>query len=135
MTLIITSPCVIKRPKIMELSTDKKWFGSSFNIKNTNQFSYSKNKTYFVIANERFQKGLFLRRWESGDRICSATNKKHILLSDLFINNKLSSFDKLVQPIVVDKKDTIIWIPGLAHSNLEENIETNKLKVLEWHQA
>ena len=49
---------------------------------------YCKNQ--LSISLDLFKSGLYLRRWEKGDRIISAGRKKHILVSDLFINNKLS---------------------------------------------
>ena len=57
---------------------------------------------------------------EEGDRILSATSNKHILISDLYINNKLSTLGKLMHPIIVNKADRIIWVPGMAHAEEKE---------------
>ena len=135
MFLIITSSDVLNRPSLTKISTNNIWYGSTFDIKNTNHFIHSSNKTKIVINNVIFQNGLYTRRWKRGDKIYSATSNSHVLVSDLFINNKLSSFDKLVRPIVVDKQDKIVWIPGIAHSKLAEHYDTNKMKRLEWKLA
>ena len=63
----------------------------------------------------------------------SATSRKHVYLSDLYINNKLSKYEKLTQPVVVDNKDRIFWIPGLLHGNINYN-EIDKVKVINWIQ-
>ena len=87
------------------------------------------------INNDIFQKGLYLRRWKRGDKICSSTGNNHALISDLYINNKFSGYDKLVQPIVVDGTDKIIWIPGIAHAHLKYKLQDYKMKVLKWQEA
>ena len=76
-----------------------------------------------------------MRRWEKGDRILSASSKKHILISDLFINNKLSMIGKLIHPIIVDKTDRILWVPGMAHAVLRKKLINHKIKVIEWLQV
>ena len=76
-----------------------------------------------------------MRRWKEGDRILSATSNKHILISDLYINNKLSTLGKLIHPIIVDKTDQIVWVPGMAHADLQEKSTKQKIKVIEWVQA
>ena len=38
---------------------------------------------------------------------------------DLFIDNKLNYIQKRIQPIITDENDTILWIPGLAHSSID----------------
>jgi len=76
-----------------------------------------------------------MRRWKEGDRIISAGSKKHILISDLFINNKLSMIAKLIHPIIVDKTDQILWVPNIAHAELKIKPINQKMKVIEWIQA
>ena len=75
-----------------------------------------------------------MRRWESGDRILSATSNHNILISDLFINNKLSAIGKLIQPIVVDRIDNILWVPGIAHANLKTKLKKQEIKLIQWVQ-
>ena len=82
-----------------------------------------------------YTNGLYMRRWREGDRILSATSNKHLLISDLFINNKLSILGKLMHPIIVDKKDQIVWVPGMAHAELQEKPTKQKIKVIEWVQT
>ena len=79
-----------------------------------------------------FKMGLYIRRWEHGDKILLSTSKRKVLISDLFINNKLSKVGKLIQPIIVNKMGCIVWIPGLAHAKLQKYPLKQKNKVIEW---
>ena len=63
-------------------------------------------------------------------KIISSNSAHHILLSNLFINNKISKIGKLMHPIVVDKLDNIVWVPGLVHAKLP--VESFNGKVLTW---
>ena len=78
-----------------------------------------------------YDEGLYVRSWKNGDKICSATSNYNILLSDLFINNKLSKYEKLIQPIVVNKLDKILWKPGLLHGKNSFN-KCEKNQVINW---
>ena len=89
----------------------------------------------FSIPMDLFAKGLYIRRWKEKDRILSTTSKQHILISDLYINNKLSTLGKLMQPIIVDKTDHIVWVPGMAHAELQKKPTTKIIKVIEWVQT
>ena len=75
---------------------------------------------------------MYLRRWKNGDKILSSNATQHILLSNLFINKKISKIDKLIQPVVVNKLDNIVWVPGLAHAKLPDETSLYKGKLLEW---
>ena len=45
---------------------------------------------------------------QKGDYVnCNNYNKK---LSDLFIDNKISNFNKKIYPIIRDEKNNILWI-------------------------
>jgi len=44
-----------------------------------------------------------------------------------------SKFEKLIQPVVVDEKDSILWIPNLMHGKINCN-KNEKLKVINWVQ-
>lgn len=44
-------------------------------------------------------------------------------VKDIFINEKIGLEKRNTWPIVVDKNDTILWIPGVKKSNFDKNIE------------
>ena len=60
MIVIITTSDVIRRPKIQQLLANGKWYASSFIVKSTNRFKYSKNKTHCTVTNNKFQMGYIL---------------------------------------------------------------------------
>ncbi len=107
------------------------WYSGQFQTMShtTIDRSYSKNK--FIISHAIYQDGLYIRTWKHGDRMISATSKKHVSLSKLYINNKLSKYEKQTQPVVVDNNDRIFWIPGYLHGYINFN-EKNNAKVIHW---
>ena len=123
-----------KKPEKKQLTHNKKWYSTYFKISDKERFIYSANKNRVSIPWKLYSEGLYVRRCNSGDKIISATSKKHLLISDLYINNKLSRYNKLTQPLVVDKKDRIIWVPGLAHGFIEHSRKKINSKVIEWIQ-
>ena len=126
---------LISVPDKIKLTPNKKWYNSYFHLMENHNIIYSANKNKFSIPLDLYINGLYMRRWKKGDRILSATSKKHILISDLYINNKLSTLGKLMHPIIVDKTDRIVWVPGMAHAELQEKQKIQKIKVIEWVQA
>ena len=122
----------VTKPNKIRLTQNQKWYDTYFHIMEKHKALYSFNKNQFSISVDLFRMGLYMRRWKKGDKMLSATLKKHILISDLFINNKLSIFRKLIQPIIVDKMDHIIWVPGLAYAEIKQETISQKIKVIEW---
>ena len=95
----------------------------------------SLDKNYFSLPKELYNKGLFIRHWKKGDKIRLATTNNSILISDIFINNKLSIVAKTVQPLVVDREDLIFWVPGFAHGKLPNVLGDSGYKRIEWKSA
>ena len=123
-----------KKPEKIQLTPNKRWYNTYFKIREMENFIYSSNKNQVSLPWNLYNDGLYLRRFKKGDKIKSATSKKHLLISDLFINNKLSKYNKLTQPLVVDKSDRIIWVPGLAHGFLDHRTKPINSKVIQWVQ-
>jgi len=55
--------------------------------------------------------------------IKNMTSSKKI--KDIFIDSKLTKEQRDNQPIVVDSKDTIIWLPGLKKSKFDKSKNEN----------
>ena len=122
-----------KTPDKICLSNNLLWYSGIFKTINNNKVELSLSKNKFTVPHSLYQAGLFIRPWRHGDRMVSATSKKNLLLSDLYINNKLSKYEKLIQPVVVDDQDIIYWIPGLLHGEINYN-KLEKVKVIHWTQ-
>ena len=123
-----------KEPEKIKLTHNQKWYNTYFKIREDKKFILSSNKNQISIPWNLYNDGLYLRRCNCGDKIKSATSKKHLLISDLFINNKLSKYNKLTQPLIVDKLDRIIWVPGLAHGNINEMSKQINSRLIQWVQ-
>ena len=39
-----------------------------------------------------------------------------------------------MEDLKIDKREIIVWIPGIAHAKIEDNYDINNMKVLEWEQ-
>jgi len=57
---------------------------------------------------------IVVRAWQHGDRYRPQGHKRGRLVSDIFIDAKLSRLEKMHWPIVADERDNVIWVPGLA---------------------
>ena len=125
----------LKEPKKIKLTQNRKWYNSIFTIVNGNNADLSIDKNQCLLAEDLMNDGLYLRRWKNGDKILSSNSTQHILLSNLFINKKISRIGKLMQPVVVNKLDDIVWVPGLAHAKLPDESSLYKRKLLEWIPA
>ncbi len=63
---------------------------------------------------------LYVRNRKDGDRIEVKGLNGSRKVSDIFIDKKIKKSDREVWPIVLDSKDTIVWIPGLKKSKLDK---------------
>ena len=56
----------------------------------------------------------------TGDKIHIKNMNSPKKVKEIFINSKLSKDERDTQPIVVDSKGEIIWIPGLKKSKFDK---------------
>lgn len=62
---------------------------------------------------------LYVRTRRNGDKISVKGMKGHKKVNDIFIDNKISSKDRNIWPVVCDAKDNVVWIPGLKKSKFD----------------
>ena len=106
----------------IEISGKTQWNETFFSVKNL----YSSAKCIDVLKcpNDIIKKGLYVTNWIHGDTI--KTNKGFTKkVSDIFINNKMSYYDKKNYPIIRDSNNHIIWIPNLEFEKFNTNNTTN----------
>mgnify|MGYP001451111647 FL=1 len=121
----------MERPLDIEFEDKVDWYKTSFNVCKISNLNFSKDKNIFIIPDDIYYSGLKLRTWRKGDKIISSNNRKKVLLSDLFINNKLSFYEKKIQPLMTNSFDEIIWVPGLLHGYLSF-LKSSNYKMIEW---
>jgi len=120
--------------KINKLRYNKHWYNSYFIINNLNNLNNLSSKSIFPLNKKLEEEGVYIRRWKKGDRIYLNYRRKNKLVSELLNEHKLSIIQKLTQPIIVDKSDKIIWVPGIInihHGNIFQNKELN---LITWHK-
>ncbi len=115
----------------LRLCNNLLWHLGQFKINKKRSVKLSSSKNHFFVPDYLYKKGLYIRPWKHGDRIISATSNKHVSLSDLYINNKLSKYEKLIQPVVVDGNGFIYWVPGIMHGKINYDYK-DKFKAINW---
>ena len=121
----------IKTNKKLRLCHNLLWHLGQFKTRGQCAVNELTSKYKFRVPYALYNAGLYIRTWEHGDRMLAATSQKHVLLSDLYINSKLSKYDKLTQPVVVDSNDMILWIPGLLHAKINFD-KKDKVRIINW---
>lgn len=63
---------------------------------------------------------LYVRTRKHGDKMALKGTNGHKKVKDILIDSKIPMKDRELWPIVVDSKDTIVWIPGLKKSKFNK---------------
>ncbi len=63
---------------------------------------------------------LYVRTRKHGDKIALKGTNGHKKVKDILIDSKIPMKDRELWPIVVDSKDTVVWIPGLKKSKFNK---------------
>lgn len=63
---------------------------------------------------------LYVRTRKHGDKIAVKGMNGHKKVKDILIDSKIPMKDRELWPVVVDSKDTIVWIPGLKKSKFNK---------------
>jgi len=97
------------------------------NCKFLDKFS---DKTKFLLPKFYLNK-LTIDFWSIGDKCTNdfGVSKK---VSDIYINNKLSIFEKKYYP-VIKFQNKIIWIPGMFIANVKTKLDKNDNILLNWN--
>lgn len=113
-----------EKKTMLKRDCDNIWNKNRFVVENIHfdDHQISDDKIFFILSKDKFEKGIYIRNWESGDRIYLYPNGNFKKVSDLFIEYKIPLLNKNNYPIVVDKMDNILWIPGIRYGILKDNI-------------
>ena len=66
---------------------------------------------------------LYVRNRRDGDRMEVKGLNGRKKISDIFIDNKIKTSDRLIWPVVLDAENNIVWLPGLKKSKLDKKID------------
>lgn len=85
-----------------------------------------KNSNDFIKLNSKeISLPLSVRTRQDGDKMIVKNMEKPKKIKDIFINSKIPKEERDTQPIVVDNKGEIIWLPGLKKSKFDKSKEEN----------
>ena len=81
-----------------------------------------KNTNYYIRLNSKeLSLPLYIRNRKTGDKMYIKNMSSPKKLKDIFINSKLPIEKRDTQPILVDSKDNILWLPGLKKSKFDKS--------------
>jgi tRNA(Ile)-lysidine synthase len=83
------------------------------------------SNNYIKLNSKEIVLPLYVRNRINGDKIHIKNMDSPKKIKDIFINSKLSKEERETQPIVVDSKGEVIWLPGLKKSKFDKAIEEN----------
>ncbi len=72
------------------------------------------------LSSEEVRLPLHVRNRKFGDKMTVKGMLGSKKLSDIFIDNKISSEERELWPVVVDSNDVIVWLPGLKKSKFDK---------------
>lgn len=109
---------------------------NSYNIKITNETILPNGKTikiiketnknsndYIKLNSKEISLPLYVRNRKIGDKIIVKNMESPKKIKDIFINSKIPKEERDTQPIVVDSKGEVIWIPGIKKSKFDKSKE------------
>ncbi|WP_079504204.1 tRNA lysidine(34) synthetase TilS [Mesobacillus jeotgali] len=84
----------------------------------------------FVIDLEESGTPLYIRTRKNGDRMSLKGMEGSKKLKDIFIDMKIPINERDEWPVVTDREDRILWLPGLKKSKHEADEQGNRLLLL-----
>ncbi len=95
-------------------------------------FSNDTSNNMCYLNTKEISMPLYVRTRKNGDvmKIKGSGNKK---IKDIFINEKISINERNTWPILVDKNDEILWIPGLKKSKFDKTKTQNYDIIIRYH--
>jgi len=104
---------------------------NGFVIKHSEELHNTSNYTACFIK-DKISLPLYVRNAKEGDRIevlgLNGSKKVH----DIFINSKIPKEERFNYPVVVDKDDKVLWIPGLKKSKYDSSKQKKYDIILEY---
>ena len=101
---------------IFDKDVSTKYFNFYYNTKDGNDSNYS-----IYLSSDDIVLPLKLRAKQDGDRMIVKNMGGSKKISDIFIDCKVPKNKRKDYPILVDAKDTIIWVPGLKKSQFAKD--------------
>ena len=98
--------------KIKIRGTISKWYDTSFEVHHKNKF----NNISIKISESALEDGLYVTHWKEGDIV--EYNNMHKKISNMFIDNKISNYNKKYYPIIRNQHNKILWVPNIFNKSM-----------------
>ena len=98
--------------KIKIRGTISKWYDTSFEVHHKNKF----NNISIKISESALKDGLYVTHWKEGDIV--EYNNMHKKISNMFIDNKISNYNKKYYPIIRNQHNKILWVPNIFNKSM-----------------
>ena len=85
------------------------------------------DKNIFIVPKKKYDEGLYIRNWLDGDFYRISHNHRK-LVSKLFNDKKINKIERRSYPVIVSN-NSIVWVPGLAHSENNYSNYNNLLAI------
>ena len=115
-------------PYCTKITDSSTWLNYQFSLgiySSDEDINFDKN--IFILPKKKYDEGLYVRRWLDGDFYKMSYNHKK-LVSKLFNDKKINKIERMSYPVIISK-DSIVWIPGLAHSENKHSNFNNLLSI------
>ena len=106
------------------------WYNTKFIINDKNNKSYNYIESV-NLSQSIFKSGIKIRNWINGDKFYNNDSDSYKSLKKIFLNKKISVFDKAIYPIILDSNDQIIYIPKI-YQRYNFEFENESLVTLSW---
>ena len=106
------------------------WYSTKFVINDDKNMNYNYIES-IDLSLELLQSGIKIRNWKYGDKFFNDKSNSYKSLKKIFINRKISVFDKATYPIILDSKDNIIYIPKI-YQKYNFEYKPSNLVTLSW---
>lgn len=113
-----------KEEKYCLLLTENTILPNGRTIKRVKETDKNSND-YIKLNSSEISLPLYVRTREEGDKMVVKNMNAPKKIKDIFINSKLSQEERANQPIVVDSKGKIVWLPGLKKSKFDKAKDEN----------
>ncbi|MGN0967383.1 MAG: tRNA lysidine(34) synthetase TilS [Candidatus Coprovivens sp.] len=84
-----------------------------------------KSNYYLKLNSKEITLPLYVRNRKTGDKMIIKNMNNAKKIKDIFIDEKIPKEERDTYPIVVDKNDNILWIPGIKKSKFDKSNDEN----------
>jgi tRNA(Ile)-lysidine synthetase-like protein len=122
-SIIISIPRTLQNNLLInDESESYNWYDTHISFKSSENYDMN------IVPMNLLNNGSYISHWKKGDKIHLKNSTKKI--SDIFIDNKISNYDKLYYPVIRGNKGNVICVPNLATMYFSKFDTTKSLSLI-----